>query len=110
MEMILGIVIGIVIWQFVIFVLQRCEMEDGWWSVPIPYLFLLIFEGILYIVYFFKDFPLYWMIIKWGYNPFKVSVVKLQSLTDEQKSQMIEKACPRTKIALKRIFKLNRMS
>jgi hypothetical protein len=110
MEMILGIVIGMIIWQFVMFVLQWCEMEDGWWSVPIPYLFLLMFKGIIYMIDFFKDLPLYWELMKWGYNPFSTSVGELQGLTDEQKHLLIDKACPRTKIALKRLFKFNRMS
>lgn len=110
MEMILGIVIGLVVWQIVIFALQWLEMEDSWVSCPVPYLGLLLIKGIIYMIDFFKDLPLYWMIMKWGYNPFKTSVAELQSLTDEQKNQMIEKACPRTKIALKRLFKFNRMS
>lgn len=110
MEMILGIVIGMIIWQFTVFVFQQCEIEDNWWAAPIPYLFLLMFKGIIHIINFFKDLRLYWLIMKWKYNPFKISVAKLQSLTDEQKNQMIEKACPRTKIALERIFNFNKMN
>ena len=106
MKMILGIVIGIVIWQFVLFVVQRCEIENVWWSVPIPYLFLLMFKGIISIIDFFKNLPLYLMMIKWGYNPFKTSVAELQSLTDEQKKQMIEKAHSKAKITLKKIFQI----
>ena len=98
MEMILGIVIGLVIWQFVVFVLQWYDMEDGWWV------------GIIYMIDFFKDLPLYWELMKWGYNPFNTSVVDLQGLTDEQKHLLIDKACPRTKIALKRLFKFNKMN
>lgn len=110
MEMILGIIIGLVIWQIVIFVLQWLQMEDGWWSCPVPYLGLLIFEGIIYVIEFFKDLPLYGLLIKWGYNPFKTSITELKGLTEEQKKLMVEKACPRTKNALKRLFKYNRMS
>ena len=110
MEMILGIVIGLVIWQVVIFVLQWLEMEDTSWCCPIPYLFLLMFKGIIYMIDFFKDLPLYWELMKWGYNPFSTSIGELQGLTDEQKHLLIDKACPRTKIALQRLFKFNRMS
>lgn len=110
MEMILGIVIGMVVWQIVIFVLQLCKIEDGWWSIPIPHLFLLLLKCIIVMIDFFKDLPLYLMLMKWGHNPFRISVTKLKNLTDEQKNQMIEKARPSTKIALKRLFKFNRMS
>lgn len=47
MEMILGIVIGLVIWQFVVFVLHLLWMEGSRWTCPIPYLCLLLVKFLI---------------------------------------------------------------
>ena len=95
MEMILGIVIGLVIWQVVIFVLQWLQMEDTPWSCPIPYLCLLLVEFIILcwegcvnlraIIYF----------ASLGKNPFKTSIKELNELPIEQKKKLVSFTHPK---------------
>lgn len=105
-NLVLGILVGMLIWQFVMFVLQWFQLDDGWWTVPVPYLFLLIFEGILYAIEWFKDLPLYWYLMKKGHNPFRTSITKLCAMSDDEKAEMIKLAKPKTAKALKRMYKM----
>lgn len=112
MEMILGIVIGLVIWQVVIFVLQWLQMEDTPWSCPIPYLCLLLVEFIILcwegcvnlraIIYF----------ASLGKNPFKTAIKELCELPIEQKKKLVSLAHPkcRNKLEITLELKSRKMS
>ena len=102
--MILGIVIGLVIWQVVIFVLQWLQMEDTPWSCPIPYLGLLLVEFIIFLWEGVLDIKVMIYYISIGKNPFKTSIKELHSLTDEQKKKMIELSHPKHRKSLEKAF------
>lgn len=104
MEMILGIVIGLVIWQFVIFVLNWLQMEDTPWSCPIPYLCLLLVEFIILCWEGCLDIKVMIYYISIGKNPFKTSVRELASLEDKHKQKMLELSTPKHKKQLEKVF------
>ena len=92
MEMILGIVIGLVIWQVVIFVLLWLQMEDTPWSCPIPYLCLLLVEFIILLWEGVLDIKVMIYYISIGKNPFKTSIKELNELPLEQKKKLVSLA------------------
>ena len=92
MEMILGIVIGLVIWQVVIFVLQWLQMEDTPWSCPIPYLCLLIVEFLILCWEGCVNLRAMIYFASLGKNPFKTSIKELKELPIEQKKKLVSLA------------------
>ena len=104
MDMILGIIIGLVIWQFVILTLQWLQMEDTPWSCPIPYFCLLLVEFIILLWEGLLDIKVMMYYIKIGKNPFKTSVKELASLDDVHKQKMLELSTPKHRKQLEKVF------
>ena len=86
--MLLGIIIGLIAWQVVVFILHCLDMEDSWLTVPIPY---LIFKGIEMVYNFclnLLDIEAYIYLISLGKNPFRMTISDLLALNEEQREKM----------------------
>ena len=105
MEMILGIVIGLVIWQVVIFVLQWLQMEDTPWSCPIPYLGLLLVEFIILCWEGCVNLRVWLYCASLGKNPFKTSIAEFCEMPLEQREKIVELAHPKYRNKLARMLK-----
>ena len=112
MEMILGIIIGLVIWQFVIFVLNRLHMEDTSWACPVPYLCLLIVEFIILCWEGCVNLRAMIYFASLGKNPFKISIKELNEMPIEQKKKLVSLTHPkyRNKLEIALELKSRKMS
>ncbi len=102
MEMILGIVIGLVFWQVVIFVLQWLQMEDTPWCCPIPYLCLLLVNFVILCWEGCVNLRAMIYFASLGKNPFKTSIMELKELPIEQKKKLVSLAHPKYRDMLER--------
>ena len=89
--MIKGIIIGILIWQVVVFILHWLDMEDSPLTTPIPFYCMKMIVIIDTSIKVLADWQAYLFLIKIGYNPFKIKISDLLALTDEQKTILIDK-------------------
>ena len=106
--MIKGIIIGILIWQVVVFILHWLDMEDSPLTIPIPFCCMKMIVVIDTSIKRLADWQAYLFLIKIGYNPFKIKISDLLALTDEQKTILIDKTKnKKTKRNLINLFKKN---
>ena len=106
--MIKGIIIGILIWQVVVFILHWLEMEDSPLTTPIPFCCMKMVIVIDTSVKVLADWQAYLFLIKMGFNPFSIKISDLLALTDEQKTMLIDKTKNKTvKRNLINLFKKN---
>lgn len=89
--MIKGIIIGILIWQVVVFILHWLDMEDSPLTTPIPFFCMKMIVTIDVSIQALADWKAYLFLIKIGYNPFKMKVCDLLALTEEQKKTLLAK-------------------
>ena len=103
--MLVGIVIGLVAWQIVVFILHCLDMEDSWLTTPIPYLFLKLAEMIYNFCVNLLDFQAYIYLMTLGKNPFRMKVSELLELNEEQREKIIAKTVvKKAKRNLKNLF------
>ena len=106
--MLLGILIGVLIWQIVIFILHCLDMEDSWVTTPIPYFCMKLCEFIKIFFLSLLDIQAYIYLMTLGKNPFHLKICDLLTLNEEQREKMIEKTkCKRAKNNLKKLFENN---
>ena len=112
MNMFLGIVIGLVIWQVVIFVLQWLDMEDTYWCCPIPYLVLLLVEFIGLCWEGLVNLRVWFYCTTLGKNPFKTSIAEFCEMPLEQRKKIVSLAHKkyRNKLEIMLKIKSNKMS
>lgn len=89
MEMILGIIIGLVIWQIVIFILQHLQMEETLWCCPIPYLCLRLIDFITSCWICLVNIKVLFYCIRLGKNPFAMRIKELKELPLEQREKIV---------------------
>lgn len=104
MEMILGILIGLVIWQVAVFTLLLLRIEDLCWVCPIPYFCFRLVEFIVSLWEMLLDIKAIIYFIKLGKNPFKTSIKELASLDDVHKKKMLELSHPKHKQQMEKVF------
>ena len=106
--MIKGIIIGILIWQIVVFILHWLEMEDSPLTTPIPFCCMKLIIAIDISIKALADWQAYLFLIKIGYNPFRMKVCDLLALTKEQKNILVDKTKnKKAKRNLTNLFKNN---
>ena len=106
MEMILGIVIGVVIWQVVVFVLQWLDMEDTYWCCPIPFLGLLLVEFIALCWEGLVNLRVWFYCISLGKNPFKTTIAEFCEMPLEQRKKIVSLAHPKYRNKLERMLEI----
>ena len=86
-----GIIIGMLIWQVVVYILHLLDMEDSPLNALVPFcwMWLLMKIGDLFIGV--QNIQAYIYLLKIGINPFKLKVSALLALTEEQKQILLEK-------------------
>ena len=102
--MFLGIIIGILIWQVVVFILHWLDMEDSPLTTPIPFCCMKLIVAIDIGIKALTDWQAYLFLIKIGYNPFKMTIYDLLALTEKQKKILLDKT--KNKKAKKNLTKL----
>jgi hypothetical protein len=106
--MLLGIIIGLVAWQIVVFVLHCLDMEDSWLTTPIPFFVYKLVEMIYTFFLNLLDIQAYIYLITLGKNPFRMKICDLLSLNEEQREKLITKTKgKRAKRNIKNLFKNN---
>ena len=89
--MIKGIIIGVLIWQVVVFILHWLDIEDSPLTTPIPFCCMKMIIFIDTSVKTLAEWRAYLFLIKIGLNPFRIKISDLKTLTDEQKTMLIDK-------------------
>lgn len=106
--MLLGIIIGLVAWQIVVFILHCLDMEDSWLTVPVPYLIYKLGEMIYTFFLNLLDIQAYIYLITIGKNPFHMKITDLLGLNEEQRKKLIAKTKgKRAKRNIKKLFENN---
>ena len=106
--MIKGIIIGMLVWQVVVFILHWLDMEDSPLTTPIPFCCMKMIVAIDTSIKVLADWQAYLFLIKIGYNPFRIKISDLLTLTDEQKTKLVDKTKNKTaKRNLINLFKKN---
>ena len=106
--MLLGILIGVIIWQIVIFILHCFDLEDSWVTTPIPYFCMKLCEFIKIFFLSLLDIQAYIYLITIGKNPFCMKLIDLLSLNEEQRKKLISKTKgKREKRNIKKLFENN---
>ena len=110
--MFLGIVIGLVIWQFVIFVFQWLDMEDTYWCCPIPFLCMVLVEFIGLCWEGCVNFRVWLYCVSLGKNPFKTPIAEFCEMPLEQRKKIVSLAHKkyRNKLEIMLKIKSNKMS
>lgn len=109
--MLLGVIIGICIWQLVIGFAQFFNPDEdmSWMTCPVFCILLATFEWMIAFAAAVPNAKLYFYLWRdCGISPFsKMTISKLtQLLTHEQKQKAVELAKGKYKIALKRLWKM----
>ena len=106
--MILGIIIGILIWQVVVCILHLLDMEDSPLTTPIPFFCMWLVVKISDFCIRIQNIQAYCYLLKIGINPFKLKISTLLALTEEQKETLLKKTKhEQTRKNLTNLFKKN---
>lgn len=106
--MLVGIIIGLIVWQIVVFILHCLDMEDSWLITPIPYLICKLGEIICIFCLNLLDIQAYIYLISLGKNPFRMKITDLLGLNEEQREKLISKTKgKRAKRNITNLFKKN---
>lgn len=105
--MLLGIIIGIVIWQLVVGVAQWTENSEQWWVAPVPCLLLAIVAGFLSFCGGLQNIKAYIYLVKHGINPFHMTVSKLIEFDEIQRKEFLEICKGQYKNSIRTLFNKN---
>lgn len=91
--MLVGIIIGIVVWQMVVGIAQECDYAYEWWLAPIFELGYWLIQRIAEIVLNIREYKFWFYLFKHGIYPWKkLSLAELKNkLTVEQQETLISK-------------------
>lgn len=90
MMLVLGIIIGLVVWQIVVMAMEELDVYYDWWKFPIPYFAVTVFLSVVYFFNTLLDIRAYWFLWRIGINPFKTSVTELKAMSDEDKEKLLK--------------------
>ena len=105
--MLVGIVIGIVVWQIVVGIAQESDCAYEWWVAPVFELGYWLVECIVKIVLNIREYRFWLYLFKRGIYPWKkLSLAELKNkLTIEEQKTLVSKIKnPKVQNQLKLVF------
>lgn len=106
--MLLGIIIGICIWQLVVGIIVFIDprFDETWITCPLFNVLLGLAERVLLFFQALGNYKAYLYLFSIGKNPFRMKVSDLRNLTLEQKEELVKRSMGRYKNAMKRLIKM----
>ena len=106
--MLLGIIIGICIWQLVVGVVVFIDpcFDETWITCPLFNVLLGLAESVILFFQALGNYKAYLYLFSIGKNPFRMKVSDLRNLTLEQKEELVNRSMGRYKNAMKRLIKM----
>lgn len=106
--MLVGIIIGIVVWQMVVGIVEIADpfWDETWVVCPLFNILLVIVEHVIMFFQALGNYRAYLYLFSIGKNPFRMKVSDLQNLTLEQKEELVKCSKGRYKKAMKRLIKM----
>ena len=91
--MLVGIIIGIVMWQMVVGIALMLDYEYEWWIAPIFNLGLWLVERMVEIISNIREYQFWFYLFKCGIHPWKkLSLAELKNkLTVKQQKTLVSK-------------------
>ena len=106
--MLLGIIIGICIWQLVVGIVKFIDpcFDEIWIICPLFNVLLALGERVIWFFQALGNYKAYLYLFSIGKNPFCMKVSDLQNLTVEQKEELVKRSRGKYKNAMKKLIKL----
>lgn len=106
--MLLGIIIGICIWQLVVGVVAFIDpcLDETWITCPLFNVLLALVERVIMFFQALGNYKAYLYLFSIGKNPFCMKVSDLQNLTLEQKEELVKRSIGKYKSAMKKLIKM----
>ena len=106
--MLLGIIIGICIWQLVVGVVAFIDpcFDTSWITCPLFNVLLALAERVLFFFQALGNYKAYLYLFSIGKNPFCMRVSDLQNLTLEQKEELVKRSMGKYQNAMKKLIKM----
>ena len=89
--MLLGIIIGICIWQLVVGVAQFFNFDDDWVKCPLFCILLAVATLTLELISAIQNWRVYAYLISLKINPFHLKMGNLRTLTEEQQDELLSR-------------------
>lgn len=106
--MLLGIIVGICIWQLVVGFAQFFDFDEDWVKCPVFCILLLIVQFALELVSAIQNWRVYTYLISLKINPFWLRMSGLRALTEEQQKELLSRSRGKYYNSLKLFFKINK--
>ena len=92
--MLVGIIIGIVVWQIVVGIIEWVDpfWDETWIICPLFNILIWGVEQLINILTLVRNYRVYIFLISLGINPWRAKLSDLQALTLEQKEKIVEYA------------------
>ena len=106
--MLVGIIIGIVVWQIVVGIVEIADpfWDRTWVICPLFNILLVLVEHVIMFFQALGNYKAYLYLFSIGKNPFRMKVSDLQNLTLEQKEELVKRSMGRYKKAMKKLIKM----
>lgn len=106
--MLVGIIIGIVVWQIVVGIVEMVDpfWDETWVICPLFNILLVIVEHVIIFFRALGNYKAYLYLFSIGKNPFRMKVSDLQNLTLEQKEELVKRSMGKYQKAMKRLIKM----
>lgn len=89
--MLLGIIIGICIWQLVVGVAQFFDFDEDWVMCPLFCILLVVVQFVLELISAIQNWRVYVYLISLKINPFWLRMSRLRALTEEQQKELLSR-------------------
>ncbi len=106
--MLLGIIIGICIWQLVVGVAQFFNLDKDWITCPLFCILLVVVEFVLELISAIQNWRVYVYLINLKINPFWLRMSRLRVLTEEQQNELLSRSRGKYYNSLSFFFKKNK--
>ena len=104
--MLVGIIIGIVVWQMVVGIVEVADpfWDETWVVCPLFNILLWGIEQLINALTWVRNYKVYIFLISLRINPWRTKISDLQALTLEQKEELVERARGKFKTNLEFFF------
>ena len=89
--MLLGIIIGICIWQLVIGIAQFVDFDEDWVKCPLFCILLALVSFLINLIHAIQNWRAYVYLISLKINPFWMKLSALRVLTEEQQKELLSR-------------------
>lgn len=106
--MLVGIIIGIVVWQMIVGIVEITDpfWDRTWVICPLFNILLVLIENVIMFFQALGNYKAYLYLFSIGKNPFRMKVSDLQNLTLEQKEELVKRSKGKYKNAMQRLIKM----